>query len=84
MFGCSAHSCKLPDRRRIPGGIVGPIVVGFLGDPDTGVLNRVGNAMTVITALMVVPVLLIPWKLIPETRGADLAEMDAAVEAVPA
>lgn len=61
----------------IPGGIVGPIMVGFLGDPDTGVLNSVGNALTLLFALMVIPVVLIAWRLVPETKGLDLAEMDA-------
>jgi putative MFS transporter len=62
----------------IPGGIVGPILVGFLGDPDTGVLESVGNAMTLLFAFMVIPVLLIAWRLVPETKDVNLAEMDAA------
>ncbi len=64
----------------IPGGILGPILVGFLGDPDTGVLGSVGTAMTVLSALMVVPVLFVTWRFVPETKGADLERMDMAVE----
>jgi MFS family permease len=64
----------------IPGGILGPILVGFLGDPDTGVLNSVGTAMSVLSALMVIPVVLITWRFVPETRGLNLEQLDAVVE----
>jgi len=65
----------------IPGGILGPILVGFLGDPDTGSLGGVGNAMTLIFALTVIPVLVIAWRFTPETRGLDLGRLDTGVHA---
>ncbi len=67
----------------IPGGIAGPLLVGVLGDPDTGIIGSVGDAMTLITLLMVVPVLLIAWRLVPETGKLDLEAMDDAVAAMP-
>lgn len=67
----------------IPGGIAGPLLVGLLGDPDTGIIRSVGDAMTLLTLLMVAPVLLIAWRLVPETSDLDLGAMDAAVAAAP-
>lgn len=62
----------------IPGGIVGPFVVGLLGDHRTGPIGNVGDAMGVLLVATLIPVLFIAWRYIGETRGVDLVAMDEA------
>jgi MFS family permease len=62
----------------IPGGIVGPLVVGLLGDHRTGPIGDIGDAMGVLLVATLIPVLFIAWRYIGETRGVDLVAMDEA------
>ncbi|MGH2556910.1 MAG: MFS transporter [Actinomycetota bacterium] len=62
----------------IPGGIVGPLVVGLLGDHRTGPIGDIGDSMSVLLVATLIPVLFIAWRYIGETRGVDLVAMDEA------
>jgi MFS family permease len=63
----------------IPGGIAGPALVGYLGDHVTGAVGSIGDAMSLLFLAMILPVIYIAWRYIPETGGSDLAAMDAGV-----
>jgi MFS transporter, putative metabolite:H+ symporter len=65
----------------IPGGIVGPLIVGVLGDHRTGPIGSIGDAMSFLFIVCIVPVLFIAWRYIPETKGIDLDVMDREVAA---
>jgi MFS family permease len=60
----------------IPGGILGPLLVGYLGDHTTGAIGSVGDAMSVVFVACMVPVLFIGWRYISETKGIELADLD--------
>lgn len=62
----------------IPGGIVGPLLVGFLGDHQTGPIGSIGDSMSLLFLVSLVPVLFVATRYIPETRGVDLKAMDEA------
>jgi putative MFS transporter len=62
----------------IPGGIVGPLIVGLLGDHRTGPIGDVGDAMGVLLVATLIPVLFIASRYIGETKGMDLVAMDEA------
>lgn len=62
----------------IPGGIVGPLIVGLIGDHQTGVVGSIGDAMSMLFIASLIPVLFIVWRYIPETRGVDLRLLDEA------
>jgi len=60
----------------IPGGILGPLVVGLLGDHVSGVVGSIGDAMS-LTVIALIPVtLFVSWRYVPETRAADLTHLD--------
>ena len=65
----------------IPGGMLGPFVVGLLGDHRTGPIGSIGDAMTALFIATVVPVTLIAVLYIKETRGLHLETLDEAVVA---
>jgi sugar phosphate permease len=46
----------------IPGGIVGPLVVGYLGDHRTGPIGSIGDAMSVVFVATMIPMLFILWR----------------------
>jgi MFS transporter, putative metabolite:H+ symporter len=60
----------------IPGALVGPTLVGILGDHRTGPIGSIGDAMTLLIGIATVPVLFIAWRYIQETKGLDLVAMD--------
>jgi putative MFS transporter len=60
----------------IPGGIVGPLVVGYLGDHRTGPIGSIGEAMSVVFVATMIPMLFILWRYVSETRGLDLEALD--------
>jgi len=64
----------------IPGGMLGPFLVGILGDHTTGPLGSIGSAMTAVFIATLLPVLLIAWLYVGETKGVDLEALDAALE----
>ncbi|MBI3648663.1 MAG: MFS transporter [Actinobacteria bacterium] len=60
----------------IPGGIVGPLVVGILGDHVSGPIGSIGDAMS-LTLVACIPAAIVLCLLhVPETRGADLVALD--------
>ncbi|MBI4260822.1 MAG: MFS transporter [Actinobacteria bacterium] len=63
----------------VPGGIVGPLVVGWLGDHRTGPIGSIGDAMSLTLLATMVPVLFITWRYIGETRHLVLDQLDAEV-----
>jgi MFS family permease len=69
----------------IPGGMLGPFIVGVLGDHTTGAIGSIGDAMTAVLIATLVPVLTIAGLYVGETKGLDLAALDEALEvgAVP-
>jgi MFS transporter, putative metabolite:H+ symporter len=60
----------------IPGGIFGPLLVGYLGDHRTGPIGSIGDAMSVFILAASIPTLFIAWRFIRETRHLDLVELD--------
>lgn len=59
----------------IPGIILGPLVVGLLGDHGTGAIGAVGDSATI--TLGVLPVLaILVWRYLPETKGRKLELLD--------
>ncbi len=64
----------------IPGGMLGPFTVGVLGDHTTGPLGSIGAAMTAVFIATLIPVLVIVWRYVGETKGVDLDALDAALE----
>lgn len=60
----------------IPGGIVGPLIVGLLGDHRTGLIGSIGDAMSIVLVVVFIPVMFIAWRYITETRGVDLIRLD--------
>jgi putative MFS transporter len=68
----------------IPGGIVGPVVVGVLGDHQSGPVGSIGDAMSLLLVATMIPVLVIALRYLGETRNVDLGAMDrAAAERLP-
>lgn len=59
----------------IPGMLLGPVLVGVLGDHGSGALGSLGDAETVLMVLLPVAAYLV-WQYLPETRGIDLAELE--------
>src|SRR3954469_2817604 len=64
----------------IPGGIVGPLVVGLLGDHRTGSIGSIGDAMSVLFLVALLPTLFIAWRYIGETRHLDMTLLDMVAE----
>ncbi|MBX7160748.1 MAG: MFS transporter [Acidimicrobiia bacterium] len=59
----------------IPGLLLGPVLVGLLGDHSTGALGSLGDAETVLMVLLPVAAYFV-WQYLPETRGIDLTELE--------
>ncbi len=68
----------------IPGGIVGPFVVGILGDHRTGPIGSIGDAMSVLFITTLLPMLFIAVRYIGETRHLDLSALDMVAQEVGA
>lgn len=66
----------------IPGAILGPWLVGFLGDHQTGAIGSIGDAASLVIVLASVPVLLVTLR-VPETRAVDLGEQEPAGDGLP-
>jgi MFS family permease len=60
----------------IPGGILGPLLVGVLGDHRTGPLASIGDAVGLVILVGFLPALFTAWRYVPETRRADLTRLD--------
>ncbi|GAC1364998.1 MAG: hypothetical protein NVSMB32_08120 [Actinomycetota bacterium] len=79
--GRAATWCR--NAFEIPGGILGPLIVGFLGDHRHGAIGSIGGSASLLFLVCTVPVLLIAWKGIGETRGLDLDTLDPTPLATP-
>jgi len=64
----------------IPGGIVGPLIVGLLGDHLTGPIGSIGDAMSVLFLATLLPTAFIAWRYLSETRSLDLSALDLVAE----
>ena len=64
----------------IPGGIVGPLIVGVLGDHQTGPIGSIGDAMSVLFIATLLPTAFIAWRYLTETRHLDLSLLDMVAE----
>jgi MFS transporter, putative metabolite:H+ symporter len=62
----------------IPGGIVGPLIVGLLGDHVTGPVGSIGDAMSLASIALFPAAMYVAWRYVPETRERDLLAMDLA------
>jgi putative MFS transporter len=72
--GRAATWCR--NAFEIPGGIFGPLIVGFLGDHRHGAIGSIGGAASLLFLVCTLPVILIAWKGIAETKGLDLGTLD--------
>ena len=64
----------------IPGGIIGPLLVGVMGDHRTGAIGSIGDAMSVLFIATLLPGLFIAWRYIGETRHLDMTALDMLAE----
>jgi len=62
----------------IPGGMLGPLIVGLLGDHRSGPIGSIGDSMSVVFVVTLLPVLFIAWRYVGETKGVDFVSMDEA------
>ncbi len=62
----------------IAGFILGPLLVGVLGDHYTGALGSVGDTVSVLV-LLFFPATWLIWRHLPETKGRELEEIEAAL-----
>lgn len=58
----------------ISGFILGPLLVGVLGDHYTGVFGSVGDTVSLL-AILFVPCALLMWRYLPETKGLELEQI---------
>lgn len=65
----------------ISGFILGPLLVGVLGDHYSGVFGSVGDTVSFLF-LLGIPGLWLLWRYLPETRGKELEEITAEVSGV--
>jgi putative MFS transporter len=59
----------------IAGFILGPLLVGVLGDHYTGALGSIGDTVTVLV-LLFIPATWLIWRHLPETKGRELEEIE--------
>jgi putative MFS transporter len=59
----------------IAGFILGPLLVGVLGDHYTGALGSIGDTVSILT-LLFVPMTWLIWRHLPETKGRELEEIE--------
>ena len=60
----------------IPGGVLGALVVGLLGDHVTGPVGSIGDAMSLTTIAFLPAAMIVAHLFVPETRGEDMVSMD--------
>ena len=65
----------------VPGAVLGPLVVGILGDHRTGAIGSIGDAMSLATIALIPPAMFLAWRYVPETKHADLVRLDVEVVA---
>ena len=60
----------------VPGGIFGPLAVGLLGDHRTGAIGSVGDSMSLVFLVCMLPVAFVALRYLSETRDLDMAAFD--------
>ena len=60
----------------IPGGVLGALTVGALGDHVNGSIGSIGDAMSLVTIATIPAAMLVAWRHVPETNGEDMVAMD--------
>lgn len=60
----------------VGGGIVGPLVVGLLGDHVSGPVGSIGDAMSLTIVALVPPTIFLALRHVPETMDEDLVALD--------
>jgi putative MFS transporter len=60
---------------QISGFILGPLLVGVLGDHYTGALGSVGDTVSILV-LLFLPATWLIWRHLPETKGRELEEIE--------
>jgi len=60
----------------ISGIILGPLLVGTLGDHYTGALGSIGDTVSVLV-LLFIPAVWLVWRHLPESKGRELEEIEA-------
>ena len=80
--GRAATWCR--NAFEVPGGIFGPLIVGFLGDHRHGAIGSIGGAASLLFLVCTLPVIVIAWKGIAETKGLDLDTLDPVSATAPA
>jgi MFS family permease len=58
----------------LPGFVLGPALVGVLGDPRTGLIGSIGQTVTWLV-LLIVPACYVVWRYLPETAGRELDDL---------
>lgn len=68
----------------IAGFILGPLLVGVLGDHYTGALGSIGDTVSLLL-LLFVPATWLIWRHLPETKGRELEEIerDLGIDDIP-
>ncbi len=59
----------------IAGFILGPLLVGVLGDHYTGLLGSIGDTVSLLV-LLFIPATWLIWRHLPETKGRELEEIE--------
>ncbi len=59
----------------IAGFILGPLLVGILGDHYTGALGSIGDAVSILV-LLFLPATWLVWRHLPETKGRELEDIE--------
>ena len=62
----------------VPGGIFGPLAVGLLGDHRTGPIGSIGDSMSLVFLVCMLPVAFVALRYLSETRDLDMAAYDRA------
>ena len=60
----------------VVGGIVGPLVVGLLGDHVSGPVGSIGDAMSLTIVALIPPAIFLTLVYVPETMDEDLVALD--------
>jgi len=61
---------------QISGFILGPLLVGVLGDHYTGALGSVGDTVSILV-LLFLPATWLIWRHLPETKGRELEQIES-------
>lgn len=66
----------------IAGFVLGPLVVGVVGDHYSGAIGSIGDTISVLVLLLGTPAIWLVARHLPETRGLELEAIDARLAGV--